>query len=185
MLWSRLAALGDAVAGLLMLSATLRPLQRLWGWLARVLPVLAFLVLFVVLLAAGPWLLAAALTLVLGVAVLLFAWRIFDPGTAPRLPGLPASQPGRWSAWLLSGFALCFALFLWAVTLGARGGETFFSNPLLAVSLLAASCLAVVGGVVAAVAVISRRERSPLVIVALGLGVLVTVFALGELLAPH
>jgi len=68
---------------------------------------------------------------------------------------------------------------------GQRGGETFFSNPWLAVTILTAAGSAMAGGVVAGIAIFRKRERSFFSFVALLLGILVAVFMIGEIAIPH
>ena len=76
-------------------------------------------------------------------------------------------------------------LFQLLVASGQRGGETFFSNPWLAVSILIAAGSAIVAGATAAVTIIWRRERSILMGFSLMLGFFVAVFVAGEILYPH
>jgi hypothetical protein len=71
------------------------------------------------------------------------------------------------------------------VASGQRGGETFFSNPWLALSILPAAGFAIAAGVAAAGGIFWRRERSLFSFIALFLGLLVAVFVLGEIIVPH
>ncbi len=110
------------------------------------------------------------------------------PATRPlwrRILGLPSTRLGWWSLWLLVGFLVFIALFQILVASGERGGETFFSNLRLSLMILLAAASAIAGGVAAAVAIFSRHERSILSILALLLGLFVTVFVLGEIIVPH
>ncbi len=189
--WTRAAALGDVSVGLLMLFAAVPP-RRLLRWarshartLRGVFSALLITFAFSALLAAGPEVLAAVLTAALLGAGALTLWRHTQPATLPSIPGMPVTRPGRWAVALLSGFLFAFAVFLWAIALGARGGETFFSNPFLSLSLLTAGVLAIAAGLVAAVAVITQRERAPLALFALALGTLVALFGAAEVLFPH
>jgi hypothetical protein len=99
--------------------------------------------------------------------------------------GWPSTRLGWWSVGLAVGFIVLFGVFQTLVASGQRGGETFFSNPWLALSILPAAVSAIAGGVAAAGAILWRRERSLFSIVALFLGILVAVFVLGEILVPH
>jgi len=78
-----------------------------------------------------------------------------------------------------------FVLFQALVAAGQRGGDMFFSNPSLAVTILVAGAAAIAGGVTAGVAIEAKGERSLLVVAALLLGLLVLTFVLGELIVPH
>jgi hypothetical protein len=102
-----------------------------------------------------------------------------------RLLGWPSTSPGWWSIWLSIGFFLCLGLFFTLVASGQRGGDTFFSNPWLSLSMLAAACSAISAGVIAAAAIFLKRERSIFSFAALFLGLLVLFFALGEVVFPH
>jgi cytochrome bd-type quinol oxidase subunit 2 len=83
------------------------------------------------------------------------------------------------------GFLVFFCLFQTLVASGQRGGETFFSNPWLALSILIAAAFAIAAGVVAAIAIFWKHERSFFTFVALILGLLVAIFVLGEIIVPH
>ena len=102
-----------------------------------------------------------------------------------RILGAPSTRLGWWSVGLSVGFLVFFTLFQILVTTGQRGGETFFSNPWLAVSILIAAGSAIAAGVTAAAAIFWRRERSIFSILALFLGLFVAVFVLGEIVTPH
>jgi hypothetical protein len=97
----------------------------------------------------------------------------------------PGTRAGWWSVRLAGAFVVCFGMALALVAAGQRGGDTFFSNPSLALTMLTAGAAAIAGGVMASVAIMSKRERSLLVVAALLLGLLALTFALGELIVPH
>ena len=102
-----------------------------------------------------------------------------------RILGLPSTRLGWASLWLLGGFLVFYALFQILVASGQRGGETFFSNPWLALSILIAAGSAIAAGAAAIVAILWRQERSILMVLSLMLGLLVAVFVLGEIVYPH
>ena len=102
-----------------------------------------------------------------------------------RVLGWPSTRLGWWSVGLAVGFFAFFGLFQALVASGQRGGETFFSNPWLALSILTAAVSAIAAGATAAVAIFWRRERSFFSVVALFLGLFVAVFVLGEIVVPH
>lgn len=98
-----------------------------------------------------------------------------------RVFGLPATRLGWWSLVLEAVSWLFIGVFAALVEAGQRGGDTFFSNPSLTSTILAAGVSGVAAGVVSALAIILRRERSLLVFLTLLLGLFVLVFRLGEL----
>jgi len=71
------------------------------------------------------------------------------------------------------------------VSLGERGGEEFFSNLKLAFSGLISAICAVAAFFTGLIAVTKQKERSIIVFIAVGLGFLVLLFVLGEILFPH
>jgi hypothetical protein len=96
---------------------------------------------------------------------------------------LPATAAGRISLWLVGGCFGFFVLFLVFLGLEVGPDETpeFFSNLYLAISGLAAAACAIGSGIVALYAIIRSRERSALVMGCAAFGLVITVFALGEL----
>jgi len=102
-----------------------------------------------------------------------------------RFLNWPSTRQGWWSAGFLVGFLVFLGLFYALIASGQRGGETFFSNPWLAVTILTAAGSAMAGGVVAGIAIFRKRERSFFSFVALLLGILVAVFMIGEIAIPH
>jgi hypothetical protein len=112
----------------------------------------------------------------------------FTPPQDPlwrRILGWPSTRLGWWSVGLLIGFFVFFSLFTLLVEFGQRGGETFFSNPWLASTMLVAASSAIAAGVTAVVAIFGRHERSLLSILALLIGMFVLAFVLGEIIYPH
>jgi len=92
---------------------------------------------------------------------------------------------GWWSAGGFVGSILFLVLFNALITSGQRGGDTFFSNPWLALTILASAILAIASGVLAVVAVGRDRERSIFGFLAILLGLIVLVFVIGEIAFPH
>jgi hypothetical protein len=82
-------------------------------------------------------------------------------------------------------FVACFALSVGLVAAGQRGGDTLFDNPLLALTMLMAAAAAITGGIMAGVGIAAKHERSLLVVAALLLGLLVSIFVLVEVIVPH
>ncbi len=102
-----------------------------------------------------------------------------------RFLGWPSTRLGWWSVGLVVGFLVFFGTFQTLVASGQRGGETFFSNPWLALTILPAAGSALAAGAAAAGAIFWRHERSFLCFLALLLGLVVMVFVLGEIVFPH
>jgi hypothetical protein len=98
---------------------------------------------------------------------------------------LPTTLLGKWSVGFILIFSLLLAIFYLIVASGQRGGETFFSNPLLAVTVLAAGVAGVASFFTGIVSILKYRERSVLVFVATAIGLFVLFFASGEILFPH
>jgi cytochrome bd-type quinol oxidase subunit 2 len=97
----------------------------------------------------------------------------------------PGTRMGWWSTGFFVAFVVLLILFYALVASGQRGGETFFSNLWLSLTLLPAVISAIVSGVLAAVAIAQKRERSLISFVALLIGVFVAIFAIGEIAFPH
>jgi hypothetical protein len=107
--------------------------------------------------------------------------RLPAPPLWRQLIGFPSTRWGWWSIGLEIAFLVLLVIFFDLIASGQEGGDTFFSNPLLAFSLLAAAVAAVAGGMIATVAMIWKGERSLLVFIALLIGLFVLFFAVGEL----
>lgn len=98
---------------------------------------------------------------------------------------VPTTGAGWWSLGLAAAFGGFLGLFLALVVSGERGGEGFFSNPLLSAMILAAGTSAIAAGAAALFAVVRRHERSPAVFVVVLVGLLVLFFWIGEAASPH
>lgn len=102
-----------------------------------------------------------------------------------RILGAPSTRLGWWAVGLAVGFFIFFGLFQMLVASGQRGGESFFSNSWLALSILTAAGAALAGGVTAVIAIIWKGERSFSSFFALLLGLFVAFFIFGEIAFPH
>ena len=96
----------------------------------------------------------------------------------------PAMTSGRWAGRLLGLAALLLAAFYGLVGLGQRGGETFFSNPSLSVTVLGAAMSAVAAGGFGVYALV-HHERSVVVLVAIAVAVFVIWWTSMEILFSH
>jgi len=109
--------------------------------------------------------------------------RLPPPPLWRKIIDFPSTRWGWWSIGLEIAFLVILAIRFTLIASGQEGGRTFFSNPSLAFSLLAAVVAAVAGGVIAFGAMIWKGERSLLVLIALLLGLYVLFFAVGEILS--
>ena len=97
----------------------------------------------------------------------------------------PATRLGRWAAGLIVGSGALFVVMDVLVRTGQRGGDTFFSNKPLAITVLAAFACGIAAFGAGLVAVVWQRERAVPVFVALVLGFFMLWFAVGEIVVPH
>lgn len=69
--------------------------------------------------------------------------------------------------------------------LGPAGGESFFSNPALAIPRVLAGFSGIAAFIVGMLDIIKYKERAVLVFVVIAIGLFVLLFVAGELLFPH
>ena len=97
----------------------------------------------------------------------------------------PTTDLGKRSAWLIVAFAILLGVFYILVASGQRGGDTFFSNPILTVPMLPAATSGIAAFITGLISVVKRKERSVAVVLAIVFGLFVILFALGEVIFPH
>jgi len=97
---------------------------------------------------------------------------------------VPTTTSGRWAGRLLGLAALLFAGFFGLVGAGQRGGDTFFSNPSLSITMLGAAGAAMVAGAFGLHAV-CHRDRSAVVIGAIVVATVVGLWTALEIAFPH
>lgn len=97
----------------------------------------------------------------------------------------PTTNLGKWSARLIVAFAVFLASFGILVASGQRGGDTFFSNPILTIPILLAATSGIAAFITGLISIVRRKERSISVYLAVTLGLIVLVFVLGEIIFPH
>jgi hypothetical protein len=97
----------------------------------------------------------------------------------------PTTSPGKRSAWLIVTFAVSLGSFGMLVASGQRGGETFFSNPILTIPALIAAAAGIAAFIIGLISIVRSRERSISVYLAVGIGFITLVFVLGEIIFPH
>ena len=95
------------------------------------------------------------------------------------------TKVGRWSAYCILLFALFFGIFHVVIYLGYRGGDTFFSNPPLAIPISLAGLSGTTAFVAGLIGIIKSKERSVFVFLSTLIGAFIFWFILGEVLTPH
>ena len=95
---------------------------------------------------------------------------------------VPTSR--RWAGRLLTLSALLLLAFYVLVALGQRGGDTFFSNPVLSGTMLGVVSLAIAAGGFGVYA-LAHRDRSFVAVVATAVAVFVIWFVAMEIAFPH
>jgi predicted Abi (CAAX) family protease len=98
---------------------------------------------------------------------------------------LPKTFAGKEAIGFIGTGILLFVLMQILVALGQEGGETFFSNLVLAIPGLLMVVCGLCGLLTGAFSVAMRKERSVLVFVATAIGLLFTAFVVGDLIAPN
>ena len=102
-----------------------------------------------------------------------------------RVFAMPQTHLGWLALLMIAGHVVSLLLWRLLHVFGQAGGDTFFSNPWLASTLLLAGAFAIAAGVLAVVSVVWKGERSIVELVPFLYGLLVTAFALAEMLGPH
>ena len=98
---------------------------------------------------------------------------------------IPKTQYGNYSGGLLLAFVLFFLMAQIAIMSGQRGGDTFFDNLWISMPMLLAFLSIFLSMVLGAISIIKDHERSPIIFTACIIGLLITIFVLGEFLYPH
>lgn len=96
----------------------------------------------------------------------------------------PTTKLGKWSAGLIVGFVVFLLAFYVVVAIGYRGGDTFWSQPMLTIPILIAAACGI-SAFVCGVVSFFKKERSVLVLAATLIGLFVLWFVAAELLFPH
>lgn len=96
---------------------------------------------------------------------------------------LPTTGWGRWAAGFAAAFVVLFGVFFVFLLTGPQGATTFTFTPQLIPGVLAAAC-AVAAVATGVFGIAARGERSLVAFAATGIGLLVTVFVIGEFAIP-
>ncbi len=97
----------------------------------------------------------------------------------------PETRPGTWAIYTILGFFAFMVVFYTLVATGQRGGETFFSNPYLAITILCASASGIASAFLSFWALVFAKDRKLVLAMSLLVGAFVLVFTLGELFGSH
>lgn len=98
---------------------------------------------------------------------------------------MPKTKYGKWTVRLMLGCLLFLVIFFLVVKAGYRGGDTFFSNPLLAIPILISGVCGIISFITGVISIFKQKERSVFVFLSTLLGFFVLYFVLGEILDPH
>lgn len=98
---------------------------------------------------------------------------------------IPKTRISKWSVGLIISLLLIIGLFFLFVTLGQRGGDTFFDNLILAIPGLLGGIAGIASFFTGIIGIIKYKERSILVYLSTTIGFLVLVYILSEILIPH
>lgn len=98
---------------------------------------------------------------------------------------LPKSHLGKLSVYLIIIFLILMAIFFLLVSLGERGGETFFSNLKLAIPVSLAGISGILSFFLGIVSMMKDKERSISVILSTLVGAFILFWTLSEILFPH
>lgn len=93
----------------------------------------------------------------------------------------PQTKLGKRSAWLLVAVVIFLVSFRILVIIGPAGGDTFFSNPFLAVPILLAGISGIAAFITGLISIIRKRERSISVYLAVAVGLIVLIIALNQI----
>ena len=97
----------------------------------------------------------------------------------------PSTCLGNWSLRLIVFSLLCAIVFYSLVASGERGGDTFFSNLALAITMLIVAILAVSSFFTGIIGIIRNRERAIFVYISTVIGFFVLLYGLAEIIFPH
>jgi len=97
----------------------------------------------------------------------------------------PKTRLGKRSVWLLVALAVFLLVFRINALLGQRGGDTFFSNPSLAIPILLAGISGIAAFITGLISIIREKERSVSVYLAVAIGLVVLIVALANIISPH
>jgi hypothetical protein len=98
---------------------------------------------------------------------------------------LPATTAGRWCLASFTFGVLSFIAMMVSVVSGQEGGDTFTDNWWISGPAFATALGLVVAFAAGLFAIVRSRERAAAVLLVTVIGAIVTLFIVGEILAPH
>lgn len=105
---------------------------------------------------------------------------------------MPKTKLGKLSVFLILAFVILFFIGPLSSRLlykGVRARNSIltdiFSRPVLVISMLLSFVCAITAMIVGFISVIKQKERSPLVYTAISIGLLLSVFLVGEIVGSH
>jgi hypothetical protein len=98
---------------------------------------------------------------------------------------IPKTSWGKWSVGLMLICILSLVTMFILSAAGQRGGDTFSSNLFLSIPALIAATAGTLALISGAIGLIKDHERSQLVLFAVAIGLIGTIFWLGEIIVPH
>ena len=102
-----------------------------------------------------------------------------------RISYKPSTVQGKWSVRLIVISILFFVVLSSFIASGQRGGDTFFSNLLLAIPMLVAAILAVCAFFTGIIGIFRNREWAVFVFISTALGFFVLFWGFAEIVFPH
>jgi len=97
----------------------------------------------------------------------------------------PKTKLGKISIMLVAAFFVLLGIFFMLVSMGERGGNTYFSNLKLTIPFTIAWLSAIGSFFSGIISIIKNKERSVFVFLSSLIGFLVLLFILAEFLFPH
>lgn len=98
---------------------------------------------------------------------------------------LPKSKLGVWSVGFACGFFIILFVFFQIAKTAEIKGDGFFDTLALAIPLLLAGISGVLALILGVISIIKSKERAIAVFISCIIGLLVLLFALGEMFVPH
>jgi hypothetical protein len=99
---------------------------------------------------------------------------------------LPVTTPGKWAVGLVISFFVFLIIGILVVVLGHQtGGDTFFDNLYISIPMILSGISGIAAFFAGIAGILIRKERSIIVFLCTGIGLLVIIFVLGEFLGSH
>ncbi len=103
-----------------------------------------------------------------------------------KISFLPKSKSGKWSLICFAAEVILMVIFYSIIAIfNTKGGDTFFSNPELAIPLILAWLSGAVSFVLGCISLIKGKPKSILVLVVSIVTLLTTVYGILEVTASH